>query len=110
MTIENEDESNWLSETLVVVDGGKCHGYVKQNGGFTINRVPSGSYLVEVVSPNYVFESVRIDITKSGRIRAREVNFTKPTKDLKKFCYPLHFKTNKTAQFFEERERIFIHG
>lgn len=110
VTIENEDESNWLSETFVVTDGGKYHGYLKQNGGFSINRVPSGSYLVEIVSPNYVFDSVRVDITKSGRIRVREVNFTKPTKDLEKFCYPLHFKTNKTvaAQFFEEKETLYM--
>ena len=92
-----------------MADGGKYHRYLKQNGGFSINRVPSGSYLVEVVSPNHVFDSVRVDITKSGRICVREVNFTKPTKDLEKFCYPLHFKTSKTvaAQFFEEKETLY---
>lgn len=107
VTIENEDESNWLSETFVVADGGKYHGYLKQSGGFTINRVPSGSYLVEVVSPKYIFDPVRVDITKSGRMRVREVNFTKSIKNLKILGYPLHFKTNNTAKFFEERETVY---
>ena len=112
VTIENEDELNWLSETFVVADGGKYHGYLIQNGEFTINRVPSGSYLVEVVSPKYIFDPVRVDITKSGRIRVREVYFTKLIKKLKNMIlgYPLHFKTNKTAKLLEERERLFTHG
>ena len=107
VTIENEDELNWLSETFVVADGGKFHGFLKKNGEFTINRVPSASYLVEVVSPKYIFNPVRVDITKSGRIRVREVNFTKSIKKLKILGYPLHFKTNKIAKFFEERETIY---
>ena len=80
VTIKNDDESYWLSETFVVADGGKYHGYLKQNGKFTINRVPSGLYLVEVVSPKYTFDPARVDITKSGRICVREVNFTKSIK------------------------------
>ena len=107
VTIEDEDELNWLSETFVVADGGKYHGYLKKNGEFTINRIPSGSHLVEVVSPKYTFDPVRVDITKSGRIRVREVNFTKSIKKLKISGYPLDFKVNKTAKFFEERETIY---
>lgn len=103
VVIEGEDD-RWMSETVVVVDGGKYRGFLKSNGGFIISRVPPGSYLVEVISPNHVFEPARVDISsKSGKIRARKVNLLKPNQVLH-LPYPLRFKTVKQAEFFEKRE------
>ena len=103
VVIDSEDDG-WMSETYVVVDGGKYRGFLKSNGGFTISRIPPGSYLVEVVSPNYVFEPARVDISsKSGKIRARKANILKPTQVLH-LPYPLRFKAEERAQFFEKRE------
>lgn len=101
--IEGDDES-WIPETVVVIDGGKYRGFVKANGGFTIHQVPPGSYLVEVMSPNHVFEPARVDISsKSGKIRARKANLLKPSEVLH-LPYPLRFKAEEQAQFFEKRE------
>jgi hypothetical protein len=101
--IEGDDDS-WIAETVVVVDGGKYRGFLKSNGGFIINRVPPGSYLVEVVSPNHVFEPARVDISsKTGKIRARKANILRPTQVLH-LPYPLRFKAEEQAQFFEKRE------
>ena len=103
VVIEGDDDS-WIAETVVVVDGGKYRGFLKSNGGFTINQVPPGSYLVEVISPNHVFEPARVDISsKSGKIRARKANLLKPTQVLH-LPYPLRFKAEEQAQFFEKRE------
>ena len=63
MINEREDDHVWLSETYIAVDGGKYKGYIQQGASFIINRVPPGSYLVEVVSPNYFFDPVRVDIS-----------------------------------------------
>lgn len=41
----------------------------RTDGSFAVNDVPSGSYVVEVVSPNYRFEPVRVDITSKGKMR-----------------------------------------
>lgn len=41
----------------------------RTDGSFAVNDVPSGSYVVEVVSPNYKFEPVRVDITTKGKMR-----------------------------------------
>ena len=98
------DDDRWMSETIVVVDGGKYRGFLKSNGGFIISRVPPGSYLVEVISPNHVFEPARVDISsKSGKIRARKVNLLKPSQVLH-LPYPLRFKAERQAEFFEKRE------
>lgn len=43
--------------------------YYRIDGSFAVNDVPSGSYVLEVVSPNYRFEPVRVDITSKGKMR-----------------------------------------
>ena len=104
VVIESADDDSWIAETVVVVDGGKYRGFLKSNGGFIINRVPPGSYLVEVMSPNHIFEPARVDISsKSGKIRARKASLLKPTQVLH-LPYPLRFKAEEQAQFFEKRE------
>ncbi len=93
-----------LAETLISVDGGKFHGFLNSNGKFSVCDVPPGSYLVEVVSPNNVFEPARVDISgKSGKIRARRVNVLR-TKSVSHLPYPLVFKTEVKTQFFKKRE------
>lgn len=78
-------------------------GFLKSDGTFVVNFVPSGSHLVEVMSPNYVFEKVRIDITKGGKIRARKANFVQPN-TVQVVSYPLRFHADGQAPFFEIRE------
>ena len=96
--------SDWIASTKVVVDGGKYYGFVKSNGEFEIHNVLPGSYLVEVLSPNFVFDPVRVDISsKSGKIRARKVNFLKVSA-VTHLPYPLGFKAEKQAGFFEKKE------
>ena len=95
---------DWLVTTRVCLDGGEHCGFLRASGDFVIHNVPAGSYLVEVYSPNYVFEPVRVDISsKNGKIRAREVNVLKSTA-VNHRKYPLLFKTEKQAGFFEKRE------
>lgn len=46
-----------------------CLSYPRTDGSFAVNDVPSGSYVVEIISPNYRFEAVRVDITSKGKMR-----------------------------------------
>lgn len=41
----------------------------RTDGSFAVNDVPSGSYVVEIVSPSFRFEPVRVDITSKGKMR-----------------------------------------
>ena len=103
--IEGSDISVWGSKTQILVDGGKYIGYLKQSGEFQIHNIPSGTYLVEVITPNHVFEPARVDISgKTGKIRGRRVNLLK-TASVSSLPYPLKFKVNKQAEFFEKREQ-----
>jgi hypothetical protein len=65
--------------------------------------VPSGSYIVSVVSPLHVFEPVRVDINAKGKIRARKVNFIQPG-EVTTMKYPLNFETHGIPNYFQKRE------
>lgn len=102
--ITGGSSNDWIASSKVVVDGGKYYGFVKSNGEFEIHNIPPGSYFIEVLSPNFVFEPARVDISsKSGKIRARKVNFLKLS-SVEHLPYPLRFKAEKQAAFFEKRE------
>lgn len=104
VTIDGAKSEDWLWQTYISVDGGRYRGFLKANGEFEIRGVPPGSYLVEVVSPNDVFEPARVDISsKSGKVRARKVNMLKTT-SVHHLPYPLKFKSERQANFFEKRE------
>lgn len=96
--------SDWIAETKVVVNGGEFYGFLEDDGNFNVCDVPAGTYLVEVSSPYFSFDPVRVDISsKSGKIRAREVNIVK-TKNNSKRPYPLVFSSSGATQFFKKRE------
>ena len=44
-----------------------------------VQGLKSGSYLVEVVNPDYFYEPVRVDINSKGKVRARKINNVQPT-------------------------------
>lgn len=102
--VKNSRSDDWIPATKVCLDGGEYCGFLKSSGDFVIHNVPPGSYLVEVFSQNFVFESLRVDISsKNGKIRAREVNLLKSTA-VTHVNYPLRFRAEKQAAFFEKRE------
>lgn len=98
--------ADWISETKVIVDGGIYVGFLRPDGSFTIRDVPAGSYIVDAISPNYLFEPVRVDISgrAKGKIRARRVNFLQNSAVIQ-LPYPLKFKAKAPAPFFEKREK-----
>lgn len=106
ITIQGFKSSDWISQTRVIVDGGNHIGFLKADGSFTVNDVPAGSYIVEVLSPNNMFEPVRVDISgrAKGKIRARKVNFLQNSAVVT-LPYPLKFKAKEPAPFFEKREQ-----
>ncbi|CAH3180024.1 unnamed protein product [Porites evermanni] len=106
ITIQGFKSSDWISQTRVIVDGGNYIGFLKADGSFTVNDVPAGSYIVEVLSPNNMFEPVRVDISgrAKGKIRARKVNFLQNSAVVT-LPYPLKFKAKEPAPFFEKREQ-----
>ncbi|KAG5669153.1 hypothetical protein PVAND_017048 [Polypedilum vanderplanki] len=100
----DENYKNWVQDTEIVVNSGEFKGYLKSDGTFVINRVPSGSFVLEVLSPNYVYEPVRVEINSKGKFRARKVNYIQPSQVIQ-LPYPLKLKALTTFRFFQQREQ-----
>nr|CAD7585714.1 unnamed protein product [Timema genevievae] len=75
-----------------------------EDGTFTVNNVPSGSYVVEISNPNYAYEPVRVEINSKGKYRARKVNYIQPSQ-VTHVTYPLKFKPLTRFRYFQVREQ-----
>lgn len=51
---------NWQKDTSISINNGEFNGYLKEDGTFVISNVPSGSYVVDIINPDYMYESVSI--------------------------------------------------
>lgn len=104
VTLTDARNSDWLGVTRVLVDGGDYIGYLRSDGSFVVNELPSGSYVVEISNPNYIFESARVDISRKGMVRARRVNYLQFS-DKTSMSYPLDLKDRQKAKYFQTREQ-----
>ncbi|XP_029984604.1 endoplasmic reticulum membrane protein complex subunit 7 [Sphaeramia orbicularis] len=89
---------DWVSTARVLVEGEEYVGFLRTDGSFAVNDIPSGSYVVEVVTPTFRFEPVRVDITSKGKMRARLVNFIK-TSEVIRQPYPLQIRGSPQSYF-----------
>ncbi|KAL8605193.1 hypothetical protein ACOMHN_031134 [Nucella lapillus] len=102
--VTSSKEKDWVSATRVLIDGGKFRGFLRNDGSFSVSGLPSGSFLVEIANPTYLFEPLRVDITSTGKMRARKVNLLQPTK-LHTVQYPMEFRERAKASYFQQREQ-----
>lgn len=79
-------------------------GFLKNDGTFIISKVPSGSYVLEILNANYLFDPIRIEISIKGKFRARKVNHVQPSAILQ-VPYPLKLKALTTFRYFQQREQ-----
>lgn len=96
--------SNWQKDFSIVVNGGDYKGFLKEDGTFVISSVPSGSYVLEVLNPNYIYEPVRVEINPKGKFRARKVNYIQPSQVIQ-VPYPLKLKAMSRFRYFQQREQ-----
>lgn len=101
---EDQDLANWQVETRIHVNGGEYIGFIKEDGSFAVHNVPTGSYVVEVVHPDYMYEPVRVEINSKGKYRARRVNYIQ-TSQVIQVPYPLRMKALSKFRYFQTREQ-----
>ncbi|XP_012527225.1 ER membrane protein complex subunit 7 [Monomorium pharaonis] len=101
---DNAASTGWQLMTHVMANGGEHYGFLREDGTFIITNVPSGSYMVEVVNPNYVYEPVRVEINSKGKFRARKVNLIQ-TSQVIQVPYPLKMRPLAPFRYFQVREQ-----
>ncbi|XP_055707631.1 ER membrane protein complex subunit 7 homolog [Phlebotomus papatasi] len=99
-----DSESLWQKDTIVNINGGEYLGFLREDGSFIISGVPSGSYVLEIVNADYIYESVRVEINPKGKFRARKVNFVQPSQVIQ-VPYPLKLKALTRFKYFQMREQ-----
>ncbi|KAK6640764.1 hypothetical protein RUM44_012461 [Polyplax serrata] len=102
--ISSGNLGNWQIQTRIMGNGGEFRGFLREDGNFVISNVPSGSYLIEAVHPDYAFEPVRVEINFKGKFRARKVNFVQTSKVIQ-VPYPLKMKPLAKFKYFQVREQ-----
>ncbi|XP_063699846.1 ER membrane protein complex subunit 7 homolog [Culicoides brevitarsis] len=96
--------NQWPKNSVVTINGGEFKGFLKEDGSFIISSVPSGSYVLEVLNPDYIYEPVRVEINPKGKFRARKVNYIIPSQILQ-VPYPLKLKALSKFRYFQQREQ-----
>lgn len=94
----------WQIDTQISINGGEYKGFLKDDGSFVISSVPSGSYVVEILNPDYYYESVRVEINPKGKFRARKLNYVQPSQVVQ-VPYPLKLKALTRFRYFQQREQ-----
>jgi len=95
--------ADWLSSTSVSLDGGVRKAFLKEDNTFVFQGLSSGTYLVEVNNPDYVYEQIRVDINSKGKHRARKNNPVQPNQ-VTQLPYPIKAKPLGRFRFFQKRE------
>merc|ERR1712037_848360 len=95
--------ANWLTVTTVTLDGGKRRAFLKEDNSFVFQGVTSGTFLVEVENPDYMYEQVRVDINSKGKHRARKNNAVQPNQ-VTQLPYPIKAKPLGRFRYFQKRE------
>ncbi|XP_065166936.1 ER membrane protein complex subunit 7 homolog [Atheta coriaria] len=98
---------NWAANTRIHVNGGEYLGFVKEDGSFLIHNIPTGSYIIEALSPHLTYEPVRVEINSKGKFRARRVNHIQ-TALVIQVPYPLRMKPLGMTKYFQLREQWMI--
>uniref|UniRef100_A0A7E4W3L1 EMC7_beta-sandw domain-containing protein n=1 Tax=Panagrellus redivivus TaxID=6233 RepID=A0A7E4W3L1_PANRE len=94
---------NWKANSKVLVNYGEYVAFVKEDGSFVVEGIPSGSYIVEVSNVDYIFEPVRVDVNSKGKARGRRLNLLQPnTVDV--IPYPLVIVARQPTRYFRPRE------
>jgi len=103
VTPPNVKPANWLTVTTVTLDGGRRKAFLKEDNSFVFQGVGSGTFLVEVENPDYMYEQVRVDINSKGKHRARKNNAVQPNQ-VTQLPYPIKAKPLGKFRYFQKRE------
>jgi len=100
----DSEPENWQTQTRILVNGGEYKGFLTEEGTFAVSNIPSGSYVVEVANPDFMYEPVRVDINTKGKMRARKVNFIQ-TAAVVQVPMPLKLHPRGSFTYFQVREQ-----
>mmetsp|Transcript_11222 Transcript_11222/g.25588 ORF Transcript_11222/g.25588 Transcript_11222/m.25588 type:complete len:197 (+) Transcript_11222:101-691(+) len=100
-----------LAAVRVIVDGGQHSALPQADGTFSMNGIPVGPHLLQVVHPVLRFTPVRVDVQVledgTEKVTSHVIDFErgKASQTLK---YPLVLRPSETYTYLEKREEFNI--
>ena len=98
-----------LPTTEVVLNGGEYRTYTRPDGGFVFHDVEPGVYLLDVLSVDYIFSQVKLNLPKAGGEAIRCLEYRYPGAAKQPMAYPLELAAHVKQQYFEVRETPGLH-
>ncbi|KAF8844090.1 hypothetical protein BDN67DRAFT_54162 [Paxillus ammoniavirescens] len=102
-----------LGPTKVILDKGRYSGRVTRGGNFSIPDVNSGTYILSVLSHDYVFDQVRVDISDSSQppdIKSYIVGTPLTSSASVSLPYPVVLTPRQKNNYFKPRESFNLLG
>ncbi|KIJ21591.1 hypothetical protein PAXINDRAFT_123532 [Paxillus involutus ATCC 200175] len=102
-----------LGPTKVILDKGRYSGRVTRGGNFSIPDVNSGTYILSVLSHDYVFDQVRVDISDSSQrpdIKSHIVGTPLTSSASVSLPYPVVLTPRQKNNYFKPRESFNLLG
>eukprot|EP01103_Thecamoeba_quadrilineata_P012325 TRINITY_DN314_c1_g1_i1.p1 TRINITY_DN314_c1_g1~~TRINITY_DN314_c1_g1_i1.p1 ORF type:complete len:198 (-),score=24.78 TRINITY_DN314_c1_g1_i1:195-788(-) len=96
-----------IAKTRVLATGvrGQYTAFLRADGSFVIHDVPPGSYLIQVLSTEYNFPQVRVDVSSRPDVKTKAQLFNIQNTNTP---YPLSLEPESVATFFQRRESFNI--
>ncbi|KAF5382920.1 hypothetical protein D9757_006372 [Collybiopsis confluens] len=107
----NSPGYNELGHSRAVLDNGDWSGGILRNGSFLIPNVPAGTYLFSIVSHDYLFDQLRVDVSDSEVEAHPYIPGTamNPASTLA-LSYPLKLSARQKSNYFVPVESFNIMG
>ncbi|KAF8912839.1 hypothetical protein CPB84DRAFT_1841287 [Gymnopilus junonius] len=101
-----------LGQAKASLDEGVFTGGITVNGQFTIPDVPEGTYLLSIISHDFAFDQLRIDITNSSLPKVRPYIPGTPMNPPSSILlpYPIVLSAKEKADYFVPPERFNLAG
>ncbi|KAH7915357.1 hypothetical protein BJ138DRAFT_1122722 [Hygrophoropsis aurantiaca] len=104
---------NSLGSAKVLLDTGKQYGTITHSGNFSIPDVTAGTYILSVLTHDFVFEKIRVDISESEPIpEVKSYVFGTPLTSHAsvKLPYPVVLVPRHRNNYFMPRESFNLLG
>mmetsp|Transcript_26401 Transcript_26401/g.105695 ORF Transcript_26401/g.105695 Transcript_26401/m.105695 type:complete len:221 (-) Transcript_26401:289-951(-) len=104
------DREATVPTTEVVLNGGEYRTLTRADGSFVFHDVKPGVYLLDVLSVDYFFSQVKINLPKSAEQAGIQcLEYAYPGAPKRSIAYPLRLVSPGKKQYFEQRERVGLH-
>jgi len=105
----SDQAHRFLPTTEVVLNGGEYRTLTRPDGSFLFHDVEPGVYLLDVLSVDYFFSQIKLNLPKTPDSPIQCLEYRYPGAEKRPVDYPLRLVSPMKKQYFEKRETVGLH-